>query len=145
MSDEQHWDLKTPDFSRVEFNYVELEFDEVDDAEEKAQEYYAQSGYTVVKLRGLSETAQSELKDRFDFFNNVYFKEPGLPDFFAFRVFQELVFDKFSRVDEREVMHNYRFVEVKSENDGLRPNQIKWVSKHNHAPIDVAVVKENGR
>lgn len=132
--------IETPEISQLEFNLCKIQVEEYSDVEETAMDYYSQCGYSVYNLK---QRHQDKLSKIFPFFKGKSIFEPGCPDLFAFRVFQELNFQEYGHnVESRTVMSNYRFVEVKSENDGLRPSQLEWISKHNHLPIDVMVVEE---
>lgn len=133
--------VANPDYSRIEFNHVAVEFEEVDDPEAKAVEYYAGLGYNVFPML----KQYQEHIDDFPFLKNqgITATERGIPDLFVFRVFQEVNIDPCSGLNTTDIMRNWKFVEVKSESDGLRTSQMEWMSQHPDMPVDVIVVEES--
>lgn len=141
--------LEKPEYQKTTFNTVIAKFDEVNDAEDKALEYYSNLGFNVIPML---KQYQPEI-DEFPWFNqkdsmqttepNIDCTEPGVPDFFVFRIFNEVRRDPFKGFETSNIMNSWRFVEVKSENDSLKPNQIKWIADRPNIPVDVIIIKES--
>lgn len=65
-----------------------------------------------------------------------------MPDYLAFRVFQEIEVDDHSipKVKVSDKLSDWFFVEVKGENDSLRLSQLKRHCDHQEYPIYIVVL-----
>lgn len=132
--------IETPEMKALGFNIGTISVNSYEDVEDKAGEYFASCGFSVVNLK---KKHSDVLSNEFPFFEDIDTGAAGVPDLFVFRVFDEVTFGQYNHQMEVERrIGNYRFVEVKSENDGLRPSQMRWMAKHNHYPIDVVIVEQ---
>lgn len=114
------------------------------DSEKVVRTYFEDMGYNVHKLRGADIRTKSYLEEYFTFFNDMDIGEAGMPDFFVDKMYHKLNPGKTTKsktVTEKSIKGDYRFVEVKSDNGGLRMNQLKWIGQHPHIPIEVIVVE----
>jgi hypothetical protein len=76
----------------------------------------------------------------------------GAPDFFVFRLFHELEFEKqpnqailLPKTRISEYIQEWYFVEVKSESDALRSHQLLWFAWHPEVPKIIALVIKSNR
>lgn len=129
----------------AEFRVGRLEnYTDFNDSEKVVRSYFEDMGYNVHKLRGADIGAKSYLEGHFDFFDNMEIGEAGMPDFFVDKMYHKLMPGKESKsktITEKSIKGDYRFVEVKSDNGGLRMNQLKWIGQHPHIPIEVIIVE----
>lgn len=119
-------------------------YSEYEDAEKAVREYFEDLDYNVHKMRGGPSNTDSYLKKYFDFFEGMDIGEPGMPDFFVEKIYYEIDPGRDRRsktIKNNSIKGDYRFVEVKRDNGALRMNQLKWIGKYPHLPIEVIIVE----
>lgn len=119
-------------------------FDDYEDAEEAVRFYFENLDYNVHKMRGANASTKSYLQSTYKFFKGLEIGEPGMPDFFVDKLYYQIKPNKNQRsktINDDTVKGDYRFVEVKKTNGGLKMNQLKWIGKHPHIPIEVIIVE----
>lgn len=115
-------------------------FTDAEDAEAVVEEYFRRLDYDTFKLRGLNYQKKAWLKKWFEIFEGFDFTASGIPDFFVCRLFFHVKPASPHGIHEEGRVQDYRFVEVKSENDDLRQSQLRWIGSNPHLPIEVIVV-----
>lgn len=111
--------------------------------EEQVREYLEEKGWSVVNLEpGLFLLNKFETKEKKGLAAELAHEvgmakfRVGCPDLLAYKYVKE---DGF-----KNKILDYKFVEVKAEEDSLRLNQFKWMAKYDY-DIEVAIVdKESG-
>jgi len=122
---------------------LDADFTTATDAEAVVEEYFRRMDYDTFKLRGLDYQKRNWLSTWFDIFENFDFAESGVPDFFVCRVFYHVspATSRHATFTEEAKVQDYRFIEVKSEQDDLRQSQLRWIGANPHLPVEVIVVE----
>jgi hypothetical protein len=116
----------------VSFKVVEIAVDKKINAEEYIKKVYTNMGVKIKRLRDLIDESHNSfpkelIKIRYNDFR-------GMPDF--------LVIPKFKEEGYTSKAEDFFFIEVKTNGDGLRVEQIEWMKNHPELSILVLYLKQ---